>query len=330
MIKKADRAGFSRYPKAPCLAGECQPQSLECFGVEAGAAAPYFDGMNLKARLEDWLSLRPVIIHVFEGPVPEVGRDVRNRTSGNHYAWLLSHGSVSVVGPEHTVTAAAGDWLIAHPGERWQKFSDDARILSVQFQAKWPDGRSLFEQGLSVAFRSSDFPQVEQEAQRLLALAREFLPSNPQLIRRTPVSMHEYFSLQHQGLGFLVALFDTLVSLGLAPPRMGQTDERLLIALRKLDEWPLDLPFDLARLARFAGVTSDHLSRVFLKEFRISVHKYFTHRRQDHARRLLAHSALPIKAIAIDLGFNSTADFSSWFKRAHQLSPRQYRHRGLV
>jgi len=281
--------------------------------------------VKLRARLEDWLSLRPALVHVYEGPVAVAGRNSYSQAGGNHFAWLLLRGSVVVTNGGKTVRAEKGQWVIAYPGARRQDFTPGARIISIQFQAKWPDGCNLFEQGLSAVLQASAHPKLEKEARRLLDSVRGVLPKLQPRILGTPLTAEQYLSLQYHGLGFLTALTQSLSKEGLIPSRVGQTDERLLGALRQLDRWPLDHPFRESVLAKAHSLSPDHLARRFSEAFGASPTSYFENRRRDYARRLLGHSAVPIKEIAGNLGFRALADFSSWFKRAHGSSPRAFR-----
>jgi AraC family transcriptional regulator len=56
-----------------------------------------------------------------------------------------------------------------------------------------------------------------------------------------------------------------------------------------------------------------------------SVRQWVEQRRMDKARRLLAETDLPMKAIAFDLGFASQAVFSTAFRRCAGVSPSTYR-----
>ncbi len=291
----------------------------------AVASSVFYLPMKLKARMEDWPSLRPVILHIYESEVPKVGRDMRSTSVGNYFVWLMLEGEVRVEHRDRVVHGRAGEWVVAHPGPRHQLFTPDARIISIQFQAKWPDGRLLFDEGVPLAFPASEAPGLEQRARELLRYAREVLPNDPFATRGTPVSLLEYFTFQHHGSAFLLALFAEMEARGLIPSRIGQIDERILQTLRRLDGWPLDLALDSGHIARPTGLTADHLQRLFQQSMGISPAKYFAGRRQDYARRQLGHSAIPVKVIASELGFRSIADFSAWFRRAQGCSPTAYR-----
>lgn len=285
--------------------------------------------MEHQARLEDWLSLRPALIHIYRGPVPKEGAHIKAPPGGNHYAWFLLQGAVTVTSNGETATAHAGEWLIAYPGLRTQQFTPDARIISVQFQAKWPDGCQLFEEGLSLVIPDADCPQLKREALHLLKKLGPVLNAYPTKIRHIPLSLETYLTMQHLGLGFLAILARALLMRGIAPPRVGKTDERLLAIMHILNRWPLQLPLEKARLVKTGSMSADHLARRFKAAFGLSPRKYLENRRLDFARRMLTHSAMPAKEIASELGFTSLSDFSTWFKRHHGIAPNPFRKKIL-
>jgi transcriptional regulator GlxA family with amidase domain len=83
----------------------------------------------------------------------------------------------------------------------------------------------------------------------------------------------------------------------------------------------------LSAVARVAGVSPRHLSRLFRAELGISLAAYVELTRIDIARRLLEESASPIKMIAYAAGFGSTATLRRAFLRRIGVAPLQYRHR---
>lgn len=285
----------------------------------------YHRAMNLEARLGDWLSLRPALVHIYRDRVPVEGANIVALPGGNHFAWFLEEGEATVTANRRTVTARAGQWLIAAPGARTQKFSADARIISIQFQAKWPDGCQLFEEGLSLVVDDAEAPRLRTEALSVLEALEGVFDCYPTKIRLVPIPVDTYLTMQHRGLGFIVELARVLLARGLAPSRVGQTDERLLATLRTLEHWPLEAPLENLELVRSGALSLEHLSRKFKAAFGLSPRKYMENRRLDFARRMLAHSPMPTKEVASRLGFSSLSDFSTWFKRHHHVSPNQYR-----
>lgn len=83
----------------------------------------------------------------------------------------------------------------------------------------------------------------------------------------------------------------------------------------------------LAALAKVAGVSPRHLSRLFHAELGMSLATYVELTRIDIARRLLEDSISPIKMIAYAAGFGSTTTLRRAFLRSIGVTPLQYRHR---
>ena len=53
--------------------------------------------------------------------------------------------------------------------------------------------------------------------------------------------------------------------------------------------------------------------------------RYFDERRRAACRRLMAGSEIPIKEIALELGFRRLSDFSAWFRAGEGMAPRDFR-----
>jgi AraC-like DNA-binding protein len=80
-------------------------------------------------------------------------------------------------------------------------------------------------------------------------------------------------------------------------------------------------------LAEHAGINANYLSTLFKKEFGKTVKEYIIIRRLDEAKRMLAHSEIPISDISNTLAFNSQSYFSLLFREHFNETPRQYRDR---
>src|SRR5690606_35549105 len=129
---RSAHGGPSNRTRGTCAKKKGTPGTLSgllfLFGFSASAAwgrigEVFFPPMDFTCRLEDWLSLRPVVVHALLGEVPQLGRNNTVREMGNHYVWLLRRGSVEVENEGVRIEAHAGDWVVAHPGPRRQKFS---------------------------------------------------------------------------------------------------------------------------------------------------------------------------------------------------------------
>jgi transcriptional regulator GlxA family with amidase domain len=84
---------------------------------------------------------------------------------------------------------------------------------------------------------------------------------------------------------------------------------------------------DLEALARAAGVSPRHLSRLFRAELGMNPAAYVELTRVDIARRLLEESLAPIKTIAYAAGFGSTTTLRRAFLRRIGITPLEYRAR---
>jgi AraC family transcriptional regulator len=76
---------------------------------------------------------------------------------------------------------------------------------------------------------------------------------------------------------------------------------------------------DLVRLSPY------HFVRSFKQSFGEPPHRYWSIRRMEHAKTLLASAQTSITEIALDLGFSTTSGFSSTFRRLVGQTPTDYR-----
>jgi len=88
-------------------------------------------------------------------------------------------------------------------------------------------------------------------------------------------------------------------------------------------------PLRLAELARGAGWSVPHLHDRFKEHLGLSPHQALIRRRIQVARELLAGTNEPIKSVAGKCGFSTASAFCVQFKKATQLSPKEYRQRQL-
>ncbi len=83
-------------------------------------------------------------------------------------------------------------------------------------------------------------------------------------------------------------------------------------------------------VARIAGVSRYHLSRVFGLATGHSIMHYVRGRRLTEAAQTLAHGAPDILAVAIEAGYNSHEAFTRAFRDQFGLTPETVRGRGTV
>ena len=240
-------------------------------------------------------------------------------------AWFVRRGQVTLKQPGKTLTAHAGEWLVPWPGDRYQEFSDQAEILSVRFQAAWPDGKPLFDRGLSVKFAAAKFPGLELSARALLAAAHQVIPADPLQLATKLVPFGQFLAVKTALLRWIAEFHGTLCALGIQPSRIGIRDERIVGAIQRLDGFMLTEKRIESRLAAESGLGPSRFVRLFRESLGETPKQYFDKRRYDYCRQLLAGTSVPIKEIAFNVGFRRISDFSAWFKNRCDKSPRQFR-----
>ncbi len=91
--------------------------------------------------------------------------------------------------------------------------------------------------------------------------------------------------------------------------------------LKLIHERIYDKTIPLADFCKVSGKSESQSMRIFKKEFGMTPYAYFLHCKMEKAEGLLKNSALPIKEIALQLGFEDPYYFSNLFKRKTGKSP---------
>jgi AraC-like DNA-binding protein len=113
-------------------------------------------------------------------------------------------------------------------------------------------------------------------------------------------------------------------------PVVSASARKTRLLLQKLVAWlseNLAASISVDDMAARVALSGSHLRRVFRAEFGVGPSQYFQELRMREARRLLRESALPIKAISSQLGFNDLAHFYRSFRKHTEMAPADYRDR---
>lgn len=105
-----------------------------------------------------------------------------------------------------------------------------------------------------------------------------------------------------------------------------ERNKLLLPVFNYIDEH-FQADFPLTVLAEIAGVTPQHLCRIFKESVNMRPNEYLTRRRLLEAKSLIQRNELPISDIARQFGFPDAAYFSTVFKKYEGVSPMEYRKR---
>jgi AraC-like DNA-binding protein len=84
-------------------------------------------------------------------------------------------------------------------------------------------------------------------------------------------------------------------------------------------------PLDVAALARAAGLSTAHFSRLFKQAFGESPHAYLLTRRLERAAALLRDTDRSVTEVCMMVGLSSVGSFTTSFKRMFGRTPTEYR-----
>ncbi|WP_139999364.1 AraC family transcriptional regulator [Paenibacillus paridis] len=95
-------------------------------------------------------------------------------------------------------------------------------------------------------------------------------------------------------------------------------------AMKYVNERYHDPEMDNAVISSHVGVSTNHLSYLFKTQLGISIHKYVTHIRIEHAKKRIIQANQTLTEIADEVGFSSIHLFSRLFKQAEGIVPSKY------
>ena len=290
--------------------------------------------LNLpRLRLLDWNCLRFTLLWIYEGRPVLMGAPATPIPSGRSETvtvWLLERGRVRLRGEGFDDDIRAPEWMfLPFPGHD-HVFSEDARILSVNFAACWPDGRQIFEERMPLRAASAAHPRLEATARRLLRQVRRRFPGVSTALTIQPATLDDYLAIEADLAAWVAAYAEAMVALGCEPIRMEVTDQAMLDAARDLDRQASYTRPAKAELARRAGLSVSQFDRRFVRALGQTPRQYAERRRCEVARQLLTSTAQPVKQIAFSLGFLQPSHFAAWFRRLVGEYPARYRSRRTV
>lgn len=277
-------------------------------------------------RYRDWLNLNIHLLWCHNLPVArgreDAGEVLRSTEFTNSGAWLVREGWAQVEHGGQSHRAEPGQWLIVKPGRRVQTFSADARLISIAFDARWPDGSHLFDKGLSLVVDAKNAPDLEKLVRPILQIIKRVNPDTWDA-RDHEVDLALFFQIEQLLFRWLVALADVLAARGIGHTGHTGLDERVRMALDLMLTHDPGEPLDFARLAAKAGLSQNHLVRLFRHDLQTTPAQYWDRLRIEHARHRLLQPEARVKEVSIELGFTYLSHFSKWFKHHTGRTPRE-------
>lgn len=276
----------------------------------------------------NWLNLKLHLLWCHNRRVAEgtkaTGPTLQFTEFTNSAAWLVREGWAQVEHDGQRHTAHPGQWLIVKPGTRVQTFSHDARMLSIAFEARWPDGSPLYQEGLSLVIEAKEAPALEQKIRPILNAVMEIAPDTWD-VRDHQADLRCYLRLDQLLCEWLLALSDVIDRRGIRHSGHFGIDERVRMAVNLLHSRDLAEPFTLETLAAAVHTSPNHLIRLFRKDLQSTPHQFWDRLRIEHAQNRLRQPDIRVKEVSIDLGFKHLSHFSKWFKRHTGATPQSLR-----
>jgi AraC-like DNA-binding protein len=263
-----------------------------------------------RMRLMDWRSLNAHLLWAYQGAVVAPAGTFRN---DHLVAWRLLAGRVEVKGEETVCHAQAGEWMFPPSRHDQRRFSADAQLISIHFQARWADGRLLFEEREPTTCSAADFPELDQAATVIIDELKAAFSSSAKNLAHEQTDFFTYLKLKDTLPRWLSSYARARLQLGAALVMQGTSELRVLQGLEFLNNWPVEKPLHAAHLASQLNLSMSQLNRLFVAETGKTPLRHFDDRRMEVARNLLRTSTLQVKEIAYTIGFRQPAHFSNWF-----------------
>jgi len=279
-------------------------------------------------RYRDWLNLNIHLLWCHNLPVARGRKDaggiMRSTEYTNSGAWLVREGWAQVEQAGQCHRAEPGQWLIVKPGRRVQTFSANARLISIAFDARWPDGSHLFDKGLSLVVDGKEAPELERLVRPILLTLKRINPDTWDA-RDHVVDLGLFFRIEQLLFRWLVALAKVLAARGIVHSGHFGIDERVRATIDLMHTFDPAETLDSARLAAKVGLSQNHLVRLFRRDLQNTPSQYWDRLRIEHARLRLLQPDARVKEVSIELGFTYLSHFSKWFKRHTGQTPRATR-----
>lgn len=281
---------------------------------------------NVAESGEYWRDLRLDLLWCYEGR-PLARKAHTHGTSLT--AWLLLEGRATVKSGGLTVKASRGQWLVCHRPDRWQDFSDSARIVSIHLAFSCPSLAAEWSGPNALRFPHGAELEAAMRKLRATTALTPLPPENRRLLWDMKLPLIPALELREATFGFAHVLLAALEKRGMRFGPVEIRDDRVRASRLDLSGRDLRTPFSRRTLAKAHGVSASQLGRLWRGETGETPRHYWDRRRLAAACEALLDGRQAIKTIAYDLGFQHLSRFSIWFRDKTGLTPSDYRNRPM-
>jgi transcriptional regulator GlxA family with amidase domain len=107
-------------------------------------------------------------------------------------------------------------------------------------------------------------------------------------------------------------------------------DSPRLVKIIEMMEAALEEPLPMCDIARRVGISARQVERLFREQLGVSPTKFYLQRRLERAKTLLRQTLHPIREVALECGFGSTAHLSHAYRKSYGMAPSQERLRATA
>lgn len=266
---------------------------------------------------EQWQQLQVRLLILYDQEVSKTYRGKEFQVASPNWTfWLLRQGSVCLRPPVgREIRADAGEGVLIPPDyHRVQYFSDDSRMLSLHFTATWPGNRRVYEMPGPLVRPLKVWPELEPVARDWLA-ARDCQENG----------LESFARLEACRFNWLAAWSRIMAREGIPLLPLLELDPRVEAVVNFLNTLDYQAEIPYGELCRLGGLSRVHLDRLFLQQVGRTPRRHLDDRCLQRASSLLLTTRLPVKTICYQLGFQTTAHFTNWFRRQAGCSPVTFR-----
>lgn len=284
------------------------------------------DASMTQLSQHEWAGIRTELIWIYDSVVLAHNRDTMSNVKATHKVWYIRQGNVRIQPlKQKPCTGSKGDWLFLPKTPCNHHFSSNSHILSLNFLCQWPSGENLIAEDQIGIVPGKTYPRLQTKANRLRILAHKLFPDLASHYARQLSGLRDFLKLQSLFLEWLDEWLHVRLKHGAKMSIQRANDDRVLQAVRLLNQAPLDEAFPKALLEQETRIGEPHLNRLFIQNLNMTTRHYWNQRRLEFAKNCLGTSGMPVKEVAYRLGFRSDSHFVVWFQRLAGTRPSHFR-----